>query len=115
MSLIRAGRIATTATIEEIMKAVRALKESGDVNALKEVYLNPRPAPESTNIARPSTTIAPQTQNLPPEPRELPEAKQEVKHINPTTRRQMLDDELVNSIISSTPGSQLVDIKEASK
>lgn len=115
MSLIRAGRIATTATIEEIMKAVRALKESGDVNALKEVYLNPRPAPESTNIARPSTTIAPQTQNLPPEPRELPEAKQEVKHINPTSRRQMLDDELVNSIISSTPGSQLVDIKEASK
>ena len=115
MSLIRAGRIATTATIEEIMKAVRALKESGDVNALKEVYLNPRPAPESTNLARPSTTIAPQTQNLPPEPRELPEAKQEVKHINPTTRRQMLDDELVNSIISSTPGSQLVDIKEASK
>ena len=115
MSLIRAGRIATTATIEEIMKAVRALKESGDVNALKEVYLNPRPASESTNLARPSTTIAPQTQNLPPEPRELPGAKQEVKQINPTSRRQMLDDELVNSIISSTPGSQLVDIKEASK
>ena len=35
MTLIRASRIATTATVEELMKAVRELKATGDVGSLR--------------------------------------------------------------------------------
>ena len=45
LSLIRASRIATTATIEELMKAVRALKSSGAGSATAAVSAAPVAAP----------------------------------------------------------------------
>ena len=45
LSLIRASRIATTATIEELMKAVRALKSSGAGSAPAAVSAAPVAAP----------------------------------------------------------------------
>ncbi len=45
LSLIRASRIATTATIEELMKAVRALKSSGAGSARAAVSAAPVAAP----------------------------------------------------------------------
>lgn len=72
MSLIRASRLATTATVEELMKALKALR-GGDAPAAK---------------------AAPQ-----------PSA--------PVTRREMVDDErLQTDILGAFPGASIADIRE---
>ena len=77
MSLIRASRLATTATIEELMKAVKGMKG---------------PVKEDTGI---------EDVRMPKEETKVPE-----------TRREMLDDPVLNNILGETPGSMVVDIRE---
>lgn len=59
LSLIRASRIATTATIEELMKAVRALKSSGAGSAPTAVSAAPVAAPAAAvqAAAAPATAM----------------------------------------------------------
>ena len=59
LSLIRASRIATTATIEELMKAVRALKSSGAASAPAAVSAAPVAAPAAAvqAAAAPATAM----------------------------------------------------------
>ena len=59
LSLIRASRIATTATIEELMKAVRALKSSGAGSAPAAVSAAPVAAPAAAvqAAAAPATAM----------------------------------------------------------
>ena len=97
MSLIRASRIATTATIEELMKAVKGMGASLPQNA------NVRESGESARTAKGDGTPKWAGGGLPPMPEEEPEA--------PADRQAMLDDPKLNDILSSIPGATVADIK----
>ena len=90
MSLIRASRIATTATIEELLKAVRALKEG------KNVELPSRPVVASAPVAAPASA---------PQP---PEVSRKIS----ASRQAILDDPKLNSMLGAFPGSGVVDIRD---
>ncbi len=96
MSLIRASRIATTATIEELMRAVRALKESG----------GEKPAPPVPPVRR--------------APRELPEPPPPTPPPPPAPartlpREEILEDPRLNEVLEIFPGSEVVEVKEGHK
>ena len=93
MSLIRASRIATTATVEELMKAVRALRD------------NPTAAAQ---IAAPAAARP----RAPEPPRPEPPRQEEVKTFS---RKDILDDPKLNSILASLPGATITDIREPRK
>ena len=136
MSLIRASRIATTATVEELMKAVRALKGSASQGAA---------APSPAAVAAPASRAAsrdslpdipapapapaparrepPRAMGLPdvpmdpparpasaPKPAEVPPPA-----IDANARRKILDDPKLNGVLSTIPGATIIDIKEARK
>lgn len=84
MSLIRASRIATTATIDELLKAVKGMKTASPVS--------PKPTPKWAGGG------------LPPMP-------EEPKASAPSDRRAMLDDPKLNDILGSIPGATVTDIK----
>ena len=131
MSLIRASRIATVATVEELMKAVRALKEGGPVPAIapasevaRGTIQTPAPAPAApapkpsrfASHALPSAAdlMAPKPA---PAPVSVPMPPPEPKPIDPATfsRRDILDDPKLNDVLKAVPGSSVVDIKERRK
>lgn len=90
MSLIRASRIATTATIEELMRAVRALKTEG--LAAKIEIRRPQTAPlrpESPVVEPPVAAPAPAI-----------------------SREDILNDKKLNDLLAIMPGATVVDIKE---
>ena len=97
MSLIRASRIATTATIEELMRAVRALKEGGGEKS----------APPAPSVRR--------------APRELPEPPKEATLPPPPApartlpREEILEDPRLNEVLEIFPGSEVVEVKEGHK
>ena len=93
MSLIRASRIATTATIEELMRAVKGMR--------KEAGLAEMPTPK--DAPKPEPRECPK-----PEPKEMPKPS-----VEPTTRDSILDDPLLGEICSD--GAIVTDIKEAGK
>ena len=84
MSLIRASRIATTATIDELLKAVKGMKTASP--------LSPKPTPKWAGGG------------LPPMP-------EEPKASAPSDRRAMLDDPKLNDILDGIPGATVTDIK----
>ena len=98
MSLIRASRIATTATIEELMKAVKGMGASLPQNA------NVRESGESARTAKGDGTPKWAGGGLPPMP-------EEEKPAAPADRQAMLDDPKLNDILSSIPGATVADIK----
>ena len=109
MSLIRASRIASTATIEELMKAVRQLREGGeaDVSAI-----SPPARVEAKARTAPPTAAAPVSQEPPSvkaPPAPVP-PKEEVKR-DISSRRDILDDVNLNKILEAIPGSTVVDIR----
>jgi DNA polymerase-3 subunit gamma/tau len=103
LSLIRASRIASTATVEELMKAVRQLKSSGVSDSssaktadslrsapkVKEASLPPPPAVEA-----PVKTSSEQSDSI---------ASKNVA---------IIDSPQVSGIISAVPGAQVVDIRK---
>ena len=89
MTLLRAGRIATVATIDELMKAVRALKAGGGL---------PPPAPQSL--------AATSTPEPPPAARAKPPAAPSMD------RKAILEDPKLNGLLKSV-GAKIVDIKQA--
>ena len=102
MSLIRASRIATTATIEELMRAVKALKSGGagavelpKAAAPAEVLAPKRPDAEPPKVA--AAIAAP-----PPEPPKKSFAN----------RSDILNDPVLNEMLKSLPGATIADIKE---
>ena len=95
MSLIRASRIATTATIEELMRAVRALKEGGRAKAVEPpVRRALRELPDPPKEATPPPPPAPA--------RTLP-------------REEILEDPRLNEVLEIFPGSEVVEVKEGGK
>ena len=85
MSLIRASRIATTATVEELMRAVKALKEGG-VPAV------------------PVAPVAPVEQ--------LPRTASPAAPTEPMTRKEVLDDDKLNEVLGEIPGATITAIHE---
>ena len=88
MSLIRASRIATTATVEELMRAVKALKEGGV------------PAVPATPVA----PVAPVEQ--------LPRTASPAAPAEPMTRKEVLDDDKLNEVLGEIPGATITAIHE---
>ena len=87
MSLLRASRLATTATVDELLRAVKGMREG----------LPPAAAPSAPPPAKPAPAAAP-----------APAA--------PTTRRAVLDDPRLNDeILGAFPGATITDIREARK
>ena len=106
MSLIRASRIATTATIEELMKAVRGMREKGECPNVR--------MPECSN----AKTDVPKWAGggLPPMPEEPAQSNNRtIEHSNissaPADRQAMLDDPKLNDILGAIPGATVADIK----
>jgi DNA polymerase-3 subunit gamma/tau len=105
MSLIRASRIASTATVEELMKAVRQLREGGEVDVPRSAAPSPRPDAEPV---RPVRSVCEETEKAPDI------AAERVTHREKrdlTSRRDILDDPALNGILQSVPGSAVTDIK----
>ena len=105
MTLIRASRIATTATVEELMKAVRELKSTGRLSA---------------EIAAPVAAPAKPPREAPPAPvaaaseapaREAPPPSSAKR----VSRSDILNDKKLNDVLASLPGAVVSDIKEAVK
>ena len=94
MSLIRASRIATTATVEELMRAVKALKEGGV------------PAVPAAPVA-PVATVAPVA---PVE--QLPRTASPAAPAEPMTRKEVLDDDKLNEVLGEIPGATITAIHE---
>ena len=93
MSLIRASRIATTATIDELLKAVKGMKGAASDQQVS------RPADQSkTDVPKWAGG------GLPPMP-------EEPKASAPSDRREMLDDPKLNDILGGIPGATVTDIK----
>ena len=110
MSLIRASRIATTATIEELIKAVKGMKAGLSPNA------NVRESGESTRIAKEDVPKW-AGGGLPPMPEEPAQSNNRtIEHSNisssaPADRQAMLDDPKLNDILDAIPGATVADIK----
>ncbi len=89
MTLIRAGRIASTATVDELMRAVRALREEG--------------------AAAPPSAPKIEKHELPP----LADLMADPPAAKPlASRSDILDDPKLNEILMSVPGASVTDIKE---
>ncbi len=117
MSLLRASRIATTATVEELMRAVRALRD-GDgkaerIERVEEVVKGdppspPRSVPQPPPLPQPSRPVEPDRPARPPQPAQPPQPPKPAMG-----RSAILNDELINGIVSAVPGAQVIDIKES--
>ena len=120
MSLIRASRIASTATIEELMRAVRALQATLPASALgkdaiPETHGMPHVArPTDESLAKrvppalqPSQLLEP---SAPPQTSQAPQPSSQPPQTS--QRSAILNDKLVNDIVTAIPGSQVIDIKE---
>ena len=99
MSLIRASRIATVATIEELMKAVKELKQSSPGGTLSGDI---SPKCPTTPGATLSGDISPKCPTTPASP---PPATAEIR------RAMMDDDKLNNDILAQFPGAIVEDIR----
>jgi DNA polymerase-3 subunit gamma/tau len=99
MSLIRASRIATTATIEELLKAVRALKEDGAGAILAAPAAVPFAGVAENKVVPPSA----------PAPTPKAEASKPIDDME--SRRAILDDPKLNEMLGDFPGSGVVDIR----
>ena len=107
MSLIRASRIATTATIEELMKAVKGMK-TGLPRAA-----NVRESGESTRIAKEDVPKW-AGGGLPPMPEDPSQSSNPpIQQSNNSSmdRQAMLDDPKLNEILGAIPGATVMDIK----
>lgn len=112
MSLIRASRIATTATVEELMRAVRALKEGGakgGAPSLARPASAPAPSASAQPVRRaPRELPDPPKEEVPP-PAEPPSAPQAIP------RKEILEDPRLNEVLGVFPGSEIVNVKEVGK
>ena len=102
MTLLRAGRIASVASIEELMKAVRELKAKGGLPPSQSpaAKVSPSAAPATVKPAAPQS--AAQMQPSPDDSAGAPVFD----------RQAILDDPRLNGILKSMPGTKIVDIKE---
>ena len=113
MTLLRAARVATVASIEEVLRAVREL-------AARAGNAAPAPVAQERDPPRSSTTAAPQPpptapggsrsgatatpQAVAPKPEPKPELSAE-------ERQKILDDDKVNNLLKAFPGAKITDLR----
>ena len=98
MTLIRASRIATVATIEELMRAVRNLKVPVAAAAPAAVSA-PAPAPRPAAPAPAPAPVAPAA------------PKEEPRHVlTPEEQRKIMDDPKLNAFMGMFKGAQVTDM-----
>ena len=105
MSLLRASRIATVASIEEILRAIRAI-HPGTASA-------PQPAPPapSSRAASP-IAAAPAPQPVTPAPHAAPTPKPPAPpELSAEERQKILDDAKINDLLKAMPGAKITDLK----
>ena len=95
MSLIRASRLATTATVEELMRAVRALRGGGELPAAARPRPAEAPAPMPKPVPAPAPAPAPA-----PKPAAISSGNSEI-----------LNDQKFNDILGVLPGATVVGIR----
>ncbi len=115
MTLLRASRIATVASIAELMQAVRALR--GEIpqelaaSAMQSVRQSaaaaPRPATTASQTVAPAT--APTVQAPAAKEEEKPQPKIR-KEVSGEERQQILDDPKVNDVLTTVGGGKIADI-----
>ncbi len=103
LSLIRASRIASTATVEELMKAVRQLKSSGYSDS---------PSAKTADSLRPAPKA--KEASLPPPPAVEAPVKTSSEQSDSIASKNVaiIDSPQVSGIISAVPGAQVVDIRK---
>jgi hypothetical protein len=113
MTLIRASRIATTATVEELMKAVRELKATGKLSA--EVAVAPAaPAAVAPVASAPVAAPAKPPREEPPVPPAAPTPEPPPpRPAKRVSRSDILNDKKLNDVLASLPGAVVSDIREA--
>ena len=112
MTLIRASRIATTATVEELMKAVRELKATGDVGSLRSAR---SAAPTEVAVAPAAAPVASakMPREEPPAPAAAAPAAPPPRPAKRVSRSDILNDKKLNDVLASLPGAVVSDIREA--
>ena len=100
MSLIRASRIATTATIDELLKAVKGIRDQG--SGIRDQKKDETPKWAGGGLPPPPDV--PVSKSDPRSPIPDPSSA-------PSDRRAMLDDPKLNDILGSIPGATVADIK----
>ena len=99
MSLIRASRLATTATIDELLKAIKGMKgASASAPAPQQAVPAPKPAP-----VPPVPSAAPTP--VPPVVPSKPSAS------NSASNSEILNDPKMNDILGCVPGAIITDIR----
>ena len=136
MTLLRAARIATVASIEELMRAVRALAAQGGGAIRAPQAVNGGEAPKDEAVANPgrdgvpppsAATVGGGTPTLPERglatasgPKGLkvvngaaakPSAKAEPRpQLSPEEQRKMMDDPKLNALLAALPGAKVTAI-----
>ena len=107
MSLIRASRLATTATVEELLRVVKALKEGGAGSCpLPEVRQPATGKMPVAPVAPAAPVVQPATDKMPVAP-VSPPPKPDF-----SSRKDILDDPKLNAILEAIPGATVADIKD---
>lgn len=110
MSLIRASRLATTATVDELLRAVKGMREGLPAGAAPTVAPTAAPASVSASAEAPAATP------VPPKSVPSPVSKPAPAEAAPATRREILDDPRLNDdILGAFPGATVANIREAKK
>jgi len=104
MSLLRASRIATVASIEEVLRAIRAI-QPGTAAAVVPAP-QPLAAVPTSGGPRPVAAAAPAPQ--PSAPAQKPPAPPE---LSAEERQKILDDAKINDLLKAMPGAKITDLK----
>ena len=111
MSLLRAARIATVASIEELMRAVRALAAQGGTivrDAARDGVVEAKqtvPPPKAAGGTAPAPAAMPAAANGAPKP-----AAARRPQLTPEEQRKMMDDPKLNALLASLPGAKITAI-----
>ena len=105
MSLLRASRIATVASIEEVLRAIRAIQPGTVATAVASA---PQPVAAVPTAVGPrpvaAAAPAPQPATAAPKPLAPPELSAE-------ERQKILDDTKINDLLKAMPGAKITDLK----
>ena len=108
MTLLRASRIATVASIEELMRAVRALAAQGGGTVQPTPAKSGAPAPARPSAPAPAKpSAAPMAEAKPAAKTEPAEKKPQ---LTPEEQRKMMDDPKLNALLASLPGAKVTAI-----
>ena len=112
MTLLRAGRIATVASIEELMKAVRTLKAGGSLPSVPAPARGTPPVSGGERVAPAVPPQSPVSSSPAKSVATAPKSPAPRPALSATDRQAILDDPKLNDILKSMPGAKIVDISQ---